>query len=198
MVVTPLLDNDTTERNPTALQLLVNAPVNYKTSDSDVNVFLDKYNFERDLPNGSYQIQHYEVCNDKVLNDWAEDLIGTLNIAHFSSIITLNLSDLVDKLASSKNNKFTFRSFSLLDTYKFKNKATKIFNLSNILIYIGSQKDISIAEYREILDNISSEFNKSSIMGVSFFKWPGLKNIEVSLLYDLMNQNQSISKEDRV
>ena len=123
---------------------------------------------------------------------------GTLNIAHFSSIITLNLSDLVDKLASSKNNKFTFRSFSLLDTYKFKNKATKIFNLSNILIYIGSQKDISIAEYREILDNISSEFNKSSIMGVSFFKWPGLKNIEVSLLYDLMNQNQSISKEDRV
>src|SRR5699024_7825725 len=59
MVVTPLLDNDTAELNPTALQLLVNAPINYKTSDSDVNVFLDKHNFERDLPNGSYQIQHY-------------------------------------------------------------------------------------------------------------------------------------------
>lgn len=192
--VSPLLNQEDEERKTVGLAFLVNAPADYKNTNSNViSVFLDKQGFERDLLNKSYQIQCHEPCDNRAFNNWAERAIKIFNLTNTCGIISLDFNDLVEMLEASKNQRLVFKTFAASRIIDGINTLEELANSRNILAYLTSPKDITLQEFQAICDAIiASQTDKKTNLHTAYFEWPEALVTEVSILYAKKN-NYNIS-----
>lgn len=187
--VSPLLNQEDEERKTVGLAFLVNAPADYKNTDSDVvSVFLDKQGFERNLLKNSYQIQCHRPCDNREFNNWAEHAIKILNPTNTSGIISLDFNDLVEMLEASKNQRIVFKTFAASGILDGINTLEELANSPSILAYLASPKDIALQEFQAICDAIiASQTDTKANLHTAYFEWPEALATEVSLLYAKKN-----------
>lgn len=177
------------ERNLVNFEFLIAAPKNYQkiNNKNKYIIFIDRNNFERELPINCFQISYHKSFKMQDFLAWTNQvikaLLNTLKLSSFS----FDLLDLLLQLEAEPSKRFRLEEFTI-HAMSNERKESSIFSQSSSILIIAMIPKLNTLLYlnelyRPILDVVKEDCQ----VRASIYEYPHMQHDNISILYGIPN-----------
>lgn len=177
------------ERNLVNFEFLIDAPKNHQKINN-INkyiIFVDRNNFERELPINCFQISYHKSFNKQDFLAWTNQvikvLLNTLNLSSFS----FDLLDLLLQLEAEPSKRFRLEEFTIHAMSNERKELSTFSQSSSILIIAMIPKLETILYFNELYRPILDVAKKDCQVRASIYEYPHMQHDNIFILYGMPN-----------